>query len=219
MTHTVIKLEAVRGKLDAVLPKLAKARVAYLRDPSDITKTVLEEAQAEAIALKQEYSQLVSLIPTVTGLSQDELDALAQEARGTRRTENRLTRESLTRNEIKPTAWIEDYPDVAIERVKSILPPRWLEEEPRPRRSHLRPAISRSRRDCARKAKCIRFTVLDKQSMLRKTFCWTNPSTTNSPGPFWFPRRRGWRSRDRTSSTWGGEREERLNHLWKGPSG
>lgn len=227
MTQTVeelmAKLDAVKGKLDAVLPKLAKARVAYLRDPSDSTKTVLEEVQAGAIKLQKEYSQLVSLVPAVTGLSQDELDALAKEVRGSPRSENRLARETLTRNEIKPTAWIEDYLDVAIERVKSILPPGWLEEEPRYAAQTTPLAFADGYLSLTKglrpESEMHPLHRLRQAIYVAEDFLQDQPFYDQFAGSFLVPALTRLAIQGPNLKHVGGEREERLNHLWKGPSG
>ncbi|MBY3307509.1 hypothetical protein HFO04_32785 [Rhizobium laguerreae] len=227
MTRTVeelmIELDAVKGKLDSVLPKLAKARVAYLKNPSDITKTVLEEIQAEAIELQQEYSQLVSLIPAVTGLSRDEVDALTKEVRGTRRTEYRLARESLTRNEIGPTAWIEDYLDAAIERVKSILPPRWLAEEPRYAAQTTSLAFGDGYLSLTKglrpESEMHPIHRLRQAIYVAEDFLQDQPFYDQFAGCFLVPALTRLAIQEPNLKHVGGEREERLHHLWKGPSG
>ncbi|AUX79279.1 hypothetical protein [Sinorhizobium fredii] len=216
------KLQAAKAKLDPVLSSLAKARNAYLKEPTSATKAALDQIQAEATDLHEEFSRFVALIPEVTGLSQDDLDELAREKRRSGRVENRLARESLTKSEVGPTAWIEDYLGDAVERVKSLLPRGWLEEEPR-YASQINSLAGADgylslTKGLRPESEAHPLHRLRQAIYVAEDFLEDRPFYDQFAGSFLVPALTRFAIQGPNLKHVGGERNERLDHLWKGPS-
>lgn len=216
------QLAVAKAKLDPVLPKLAEARRTHLKAPTEATKENLDEVQAEASELHQEYSRLVALIPDAIGLSLDDLDKMARDKGPRSRVENRLSRETLTKDEIKPTAWIEDYLDSAVERVKSILPRGWLEEEPRYAgqiNSLAFPDAYLSLTKGIRPESEVHSLHRLRQAIyVAEDFLKNQPFYDQFSGAFLVPALTRLAIQGPNLKEVGGERDARLDHLWKGPS-
>ncbi|TBZ21004.1 hypothetical protein [Rhizobium leguminosarum] len=218
----VSQLEEIKAKIDPVLLRLAEARRAHLKEPTVASRATLDTAQEQATELHIEYSRLVALLPAATGLPPEELELLVEESRSDRTGENRLLRETLTTDEIVPTAEIDDYLADALERVKSILPSGWLEEQPEEvaridalagQDAYLSLTKGVRPESATHSLHRLRQAIYVSQDYLNN-----EPFYDQFAGALLVPALTRLALQGSNLKHVGGERDERLDHLWKGPS-
>ncbi|MBB4263746.1 hypothetical protein [Bradyrhizobium sp. CIR3A] len=125
------RIEAIKTKMDPLLPKLAAARSAFLTSQTNQNKIVHDALQAEVEALHEESSRLIAELPRASGLPPEafeEHDPKDDESSGS---QNRLERQNLTVDQVETTADIDELLPHALQRIESLLPSSWLDQQPR----------------------------------------------------------------------------------------
>lgn len=123
------QIGVVKTELDGVLVKLVEARRNYHASPSEQAEAALDDIQEKASHLQNEYSRLIALLPAASGLPSEYFESLSLPADSARRNDDHLDRANLTADQIPASAYVDDYLAAALERVVSLLPGGWLEEE------------------------------------------------------------------------------------------
>ncbi|MGO7018402.1 hypothetical protein [Rhizobium leguminosarum] len=217
------EVEAAKAELDGIIVKLVDARRKFHANPSEQTEVALDKVQERASRLQSEYSRLIALLPAASGLSPEEFERISQPAEPVHRNDDHLDRANLTADRISPSAYVDDYLADALERVMYLLPGGWLEEEPKEparvdslsgpdaflsltkgvRRESESPAIHR-----------LRQTIYVARDYLNGELFYDHFA-----GALLVPTLTKFALQGHNLRDVGGERDERLDHLWRGPSG
>ena len=123
------RIDAIGAKLKPLLSKLAAARNAYYTNPTAQNEIVLRAIDAEARALHDESSRLIEQLPAASGLP-PEIFEERDENSDARQRKNQLPCESLTVDQVESTADINALLPEALERIESLLPSGWSDDQP-----------------------------------------------------------------------------------------
>jgi hypothetical protein len=216
------QIEAVRDELDGILVELVEARRKFHAHPSEQTEATLDEIQESASLLQSEYSRLVALLPAASGLSPEELERLSQPAQPARRNDGHLDRANLTADRIPASAYVDDYLAAALERVMCLLPGGWLEEEPKEaaRVSSLSgpDAFLSLTKGVRRESESPPIHRLRQTLYVARDYLNGELFYDQFAGALLVPTLTKLALQGHNLREVGGERDERLDHLWDGPS-
>lgn len=212
----------VKTELDGVLVKLVEARRNYHASPSEQAEAALDDIQEKASHLQNEYSRLIALLPAASGLPPEYFESLSLPADSARRNDDHLDRANLTADQIPASAYVDDYLAAALERVVSLLPGGWLEEESEEAaRAHslsqpdaflsLTKGVRRESEHCG--IHRLRQTIYVARDYLNGEFFYDQFA-----GALLVPTLTKLALQGHNLREVGGERDERLDHLWRGPS-
>lgn len=217
------QIEAVRKELDGILVKLVEARRKFHANPSEQTEATLDEVQRSASNLQSEYSRLIALLPSASGLSPEEFERLSQPAEPANRNDNHLDRANLTADRISPSAYVDDYLADALERVMYLLPGGWLEEEPKEAarvNSLSRPdAFLSLTKAVRRESENPAIHRLRQIIYVARDYLKGERFYDHFAGALLVPTLTKLALQGHNLRDVGGERDERLDHLWRGPTG
>lgn len=125
------RIDAISAEIEPLLPKLAAARHAHFSNPTKQNEADLDAIQAEVLALHEESSRLVAELPAASGLPLEMFEhAMTAEAVPGARPDH-LPRQNLTVDQIETTADIDALLPDALDRMESLLPKGWLGDQPR----------------------------------------------------------------------------------------
>ncbi|RVE91039.1 hypothetical protein CN235_19975 [Sinorhizobium meliloti] len=217
------QIEAVKADLDVVLVKLVEARRNFHANRSEQTEATLDDVQDKASQLQSEYSRLIALLPAASGLPPEEFQRLSQSAEPAQRNDDHLNRENLTVDRIAASAYVDDYLAAALERVMYLLPAGWLEEEPR-EAARVTPlagpdAFLSLTKGVRRESEYHAMHRLRQTIYVARDYLSGELFYDQFAGALLVPTLTKLALQGHNLGEVGGERDERLDHLWRGPSG
>lgn len=214
------QIGTVKTDLDGVLVKLVEARRNYHASPSEKAVAALDDVQEKASHLRNEYSRLIALPPAASGLPLEYFENLSLPAEPARRYDNHLDRANLTVDQISASAYVDDYLAAALERVMFLLPGGWLEEEPEEAarvRALSGPGAFLSFTKGVWRESCgihrLRQAIYVARDYLNGEFFYDQFAVA-----LLVPTLKKLALQGHNLREVGGERDERLDHLWRGPS-
>ena len=123
------KADGLTGEVDALLRRLAEARRRYAATMSDDDWSRLDAVQAETSALHARFIEIVDATGTATDLPPELMEKIGELEPGPG--QNHLPRRNLTQEQIASTADIDEQLPAALDSIRRLLPPCWIEAEPR----------------------------------------------------------------------------------------
>jgi hypothetical protein len=221
LARLVSQLDILKIQLAPLLAKLAAARRSHATNPTPAAEKALDEVQHETEAVHAEYSRLVELLPAASGLPPEVLEELIQGNRGGSAESGRLLRENLTIDDVAPTALIEDNLSDALERIISLLPAGWLDEEPRNlarvEALALPDAYLSLTKGIRRESESHALHRLRQAINVAEDFLENEPFYDQFAGALLASTLTRLATQGSHLGEVGGERDERIAHLWQGP--
>lgn len=124
----IAEAQQIAAKIKTLLPKIVETRRNYARSRSATDEAEMNRVQKIARELSERHSSLYEDLKRASGLPEDLLQAIDQPDFGTD-SEDRLMRETLTKEKISISAFVEDHVPNAIDAISRILPKGWLNEQ------------------------------------------------------------------------------------------
>lgn len=216
------RIDGIREKLAPLLPKLAAARNAYYSGPSSLNEKQLDAIQSEVSALSEAMSLLVAELPRASGLPPEMFQGSELEDDRPAGPPEHMSRENLTADRIETTAYIDELLPDALEWFMSLLPNGWLQEQPREASrigSLLLPdaILSLTRNSRVDGGHGVQHRLRQALS-LGQDYLENHPLYDHFAGAALLPTMVKLAIQRHHLARVGGGREERIRHLWHGPS-
>ncbi|TRL38356.1 hypothetical protein FM996_00565 [Methylosinus sporium] len=216
------RIDDLIKQLQPLLPKLAAARHNYLTNRCTKNEETLNRIQTAVMALHQEIVRLTDELPKASGLPAEDFEKDMAEVSERNPGRDRMLRENLTSERVDATAYVEAVLPQALEHILSLLPKGWLENEAETAtRIHaltqpdgflsLTKGMRLESENCS--VHRLRQAIRVSQDYLDG-----NPLYDHFAGALLIPAMAQLAIQGHNIKQVGGARDERLKHLWAGPS-
>jgi hypothetical protein len=138
LSHYTDRLDALQSEIDARIPGLRAARRKYFRTKSAEDRLVMEMQETECQELHATFPNLLAELEIASGIDPALLEV--REAAQAMSYDQDLSRSHLADENVEITRLLDDYIPDGLERLRSLLPPGWLEQE---QKRKLRPRFQR----------------------------------------------------------------------------
>lgn len=215
------RIDDLNDQIRPLLPKLAAARHAFMVNRTSANEQALDLVQAEVSALHEKSSKLIGELPAASGLPPEAFEA-REAVDGEHSRRDQTPRESLTADRVDTTADIDKLLPNALARIESLLPKGWLEEEPR-EASRIGALIGKDAFLSLTKG----FRLQSENSSVHRfrqalhvatDYLEAKPLYDHFAGALLVPNLVQFAAQGPHLRDVGGERDERVRHLWRGPS-
>jgi hypothetical protein len=120
--------DRLQEQVKLLLPRLAEARRRYAVRKTATDRTRFESIREEASMLEAKLGAIVDAMIAATGLPSELFQAIDE--LGAETDLNRLPRRNLTKDRIAATADLDSLLPEALDAVRRLIPPGWVEEQP-----------------------------------------------------------------------------------------
>ncbi len=219
----IARINQIHKQLQPLLPKLAVARHDYMVSQTAENKEALDQIESEALALHKESERLINELPHASGLPPDAFNKADTDEAERHPRRDQMLRENLTADRVKSTADIDALLPQALDRIDSLLPEGWLDEEPEAATrigALMRPdAFLSLTKGLRLESEYSRVHRLRQAIRVSRDYLEANPLYDHFAGALLVPAMVQLARQGHYIRQVGGERDERLRNLWAGPGG
>lgn len=215
------QVETLTARLRPKLVELSVARNTHFNKPTPQTELELDAVQEEVAKLHGEISDLIARMPAASGLP---LEMFEQSTDQTPRQERRShrPRANLTAELVDATADIDDVLPRALDMVESLLPSGWLSSQPR-ELSRIGSLIEHDAflsmtKGIRLESELPRAHRLRQALHVSRDYVEGNHLFDHFAGGMLIPSMVRLASQGSKLKDVGGDRDDRIRHLWNGPS-